>query len=202
MRACRAIVCAALLLGSACAPDLREDFPFDGDLPDGVYVTHEDLGGGVTRTTVDASHKEAWVYFDFDTLQRIAAPQAAGTSDWDLAFQRFKIISNSGVSGTGSVAVAKLQETDFEVLGVQPGNGYATDEPDGPDDNAEVDNAFLAGDAWYAYDLLTHKVLPRERLVFAVRTSTGRVLALRMVAYYDAAGSGARPTFDWKWLSP
>ncbi len=195
------LLAAAICLAPACAPDLRDDYPFDGELPAGTYVTHEELGDGLTRTTVDATHKEAWVYYDFDTRQEVSAGDAAGTLDWDLAFQRFKIISNGGVSGAGSVAVAVLQGGDFESLTRAPADGYLTDEADGPDDNSDVDSAFLAGDGWYSYNLLQHKVLPRPELLYVVRTSQAKYFALKLVAYYDAAGSGAKPSFDWKWLS-
>ncbi len=193
--------CLLLLALAACAPDLREEFPFDGELPDGVYLVHEDLGDGVTRTTVDATHRESWVYFDFDGLAQVGAADAAGGKSWELAFQRFKIISNSGISGAGDVAVAVLPGQTLGGLTRAPADGYLTDAADGPDENTDLDSAFLVGDGWYAYDLGQHKVLPREALVYVVRTSEGRYFALQLVGYYDAAGTGAKPSFDWKWVA-
>ena len=47
-------IIAALAAVTACSPDLRDDFPFDGDLPAGDYVTFADLGGGVSELRVNA----------------------------------------------------------------------------------------------------------------------------------------------------
>lgn len=190
----------AVLLLLGCAPDLRDDFPFDGELPDGSYIVNEDAGEGATITHVDATHKESWVYFDLDTQQEVPASQAIGSTEWDLAFQRFKIISNGGVSGPGPVEVAALPDADFAGLTQAPKEGYLRDAPDGDDGNQDVDSAFLIGDGWYAYDLLAHKVLPRP-IVYVVHTDRA-YFKLQLLAYYDEAGTAARPTLKWSPLAP
>ncbi|MGQ0505628.1 MAG: HmuY family protein, partial [Myxococcaceae bacterium] len=159
---------------------------------------------GVTRTTVDSSHKEAWVYFDFDRREEIAAVDAAGDRRllWELAFQRFKIISNGGVSGAGVVVVAQLSGVSLAEVIQPPSEGFAGDAPDGPDDNSDVDSTFLAGDGWYSYHLLQHKVLARENTVYVVRTSADAFFAMQILSYYDAAGSAGHLSFAWKWLNP
>src|SRR5262249_33252989 len=86
----------ALVTQGACAPDLREEFPFDGELPPGQRVRHEEQTDGALLTRVDASAKEALVYLDLDTRAELDAGTALETQAWDLAFQRFKIVSNGG----------------------------------------------------------------------------------------------------------
>ena len=53
MRPPIAILGASALL--ACAPDLREDHPFDGDLPEGDYVTFTDLDSPGARLVPSGS---------------------------------------------------------------------------------------------------------------------------------------------------
>ncbi|MDQ3263678.1 MAG: HmuY family protein [Myxococcota bacterium] len=199
MRGQTTVVWLTCLLG-ACAPDLREDYPFDGDLPDGDYVTFQALEGGVEEGRVNAGQPESWVFVDLDGRRQVPGSEAIGTVGWDLGFQRFKIISNSGVSGVGPLEVAILPGADFSTLTQAPTGGYQVDAADGPDSNSEVDSAFLIDDGWYSYDLLNHGVQPRD-LVYVVHTDQG-YLALRLLAYYDEAGTAARIRFQQKALTP
>lgn len=193
---------AALLAAAstACAADLREDFPFDGELPGGTYLVHE-ARGDQTLTRLDASRDTAWVYLDLDTGEQVPAAMAAGDGEWDLAFQRFRIISNGGVSGVGQTTVAALVGTELEAVSQAPRDGYWADQPDGPDANEDVDSAFLVNEGWYRYDLLAHKLSPRDN-VYVVRTGRGAYFKLRLLSYYDQAGSAARLSLLWAQLSP
>jgi hypothetical protein len=197
MRLSRLVASVTCLLLSACAPDLREDYPFDGAVPsDGESrVTFEPNGDGTTTSRVDATRKEIFVYVDLDDAREIPGTEAVGTGEWDLAFQRFKIISNSGVSGVGGVEVAVLPGQDFGALTHAPSAGYQHDAPDGPDGNSDVDSAFLVDDGWYVYDLSVHKVAPRNN-VYVVHTARG-FYKLKLLAYYDQAGTGAKVSFQW-----
>lgn len=190
----------ALLTFAACAPDLRDDFPFDGELPEGNYVTFEDQGDGSFIVRVDATYKEAWVYVDMLERKDVPASEAVGGTNWDLAFQRFKIISNSGVDGVGTVETAVLEGQDFDALTQAPASGYLQDAADGDDSNGDVDSPFLKGDGWYSYSLVEHKLATRD-VVYVVH-ARGSYFKLKMLDYYDAAGTGAKPSFRWAPVSP
>lgn len=191
--------CLALLLAAcsltACAPDLRDDFPFDGDLPAGDYVTFEDQSDGTATVHVDATHKESWVYVNMRTRAQVSASDAVGKDTWDLAFQRYKIISNSGVSGIGTVETAILDGQSFDAVTSAPATGYLEDAEDGPDSNSDVDSPFLIGDGWYSYSLVEHKRSARP-IVYVVHLADGYD-KLQMLSYYDAAGTGAKLSFRW-----
>jgi HmuY protein len=170
---------------TACAPDLRDDFPFDGQLPDGTYIVFEDEGGGSTLLTVDATNKEAFVYLDLDTLTELHGAEAIDMGTWDLAFQRFKVAANGGASGPGSVAVAQLDGVDFDALTQAPADGYQQDGAD----------TVIGGNAeggWYLYDLNVHKLAAREGRSYVVRTTSGAYFKLKMLSYYDEHGTAAR----------
>lgn len=185
---------AAVLL--ACAPDLRQDFPFDGALPEGNYVVNTDLGSGLTQTEVNASFQNSWVYLDLDTKNEVPVADALGKPDWDLGFQRYRIVSNSGVSGVGNVEVAILPDQDFDALTQAPASGYLKDAADGSDSNQDVDSAFLIGDGWYLYTFNVHGLTPRP-IVYVVHASSGAYFKMQMLGYYDQAGSSAHPSFKW-----
>lgn len=184
MRRALPLVCLWL---AACAPDLRDDFPFDGQLPDGTYIEFSDEGNGSTHLTVDATNKASWVYLDLDTLQELQGGAAIETNAWDLSFQRFKIAGNGGSSGPGTVAIAVLSGVDYDALTQAAADGYQQDGAD----------TVIGGDAeggWYRYDLGVHKLLVRDELTYVVKSGEGAYFKLKMLGYYDEHGTAARLT--------
>ena len=179
-----------LVLGvvSACAPDLRDDHPFDGTLVAGNYLEHEPQSDGTTLSTVDATNKQSFVYVDLDSASVV------GVGDgWDLSFQRFKISSNGGSSGLGSVRVAVVKDGGFAAMTEPPAEGFVQD------GNETVFNGVEGG--WYVYDLGKHKLITREDLFYVVHTDAA-FFKLKMRSYYDTAGTAARMQFWWAKLQP
>lgn len=193
---------AMLLCVWGCAPDLRRDFPFDGELPEGSYVEFVQDETGLFDTQVNATFKESWVYVDFDAPKEMPASEAIATAEWDVAFQRFKIISNGGVSGPGNVAVAILKKQDFEALDQAPSEGYLQDAPDSQTDgDQDVDSPFLIEGAWYYYDLGKHRLTPND-VTYVIRTTAQNFIKLQMQSYYDSNGTSARVSLKWKKIPP
>lgn len=190
----------ALALLAGCAPDLREDYPFDGELPPGTYATFAPQQDGSFAVNVEATAKESWVYVDMVGQKDVPASEATGTTAWHLGFQRFKIITNSGVSGPGAVETAALPGQPFATLTQAPATGYTSDREDGADGNQEIDSAFLEGDGWYEYDLSVHKLLPRD-VTYVVHLPEG-YFKLRLEDYYARAGTAGTLRFRWAPVAP
>ena len=208
-------LCAALAAVSACTEDLdfdddtaaddehddaHDDDDDDEDDESGETdepgdsgderVEHEPLGGGVVRTTVDASDEAETVYLDLDTQLGMASPDAG----WDLGFRRFDIVVDGGISGDAGVEVAIVDAAAFEELTEVPDDAaWLTDAADGDDEDEDPDLAF--GD-WYDYDFTTHVLTPKDR-VYLVRTSEGAVFKLQIADYYSEAGSSGFLKFYW-----
>ncbi len=168
----------ALLI--ACAPDLREDYPFDGDTGSAERVKVVALEGEVFEVGVDATSKEAWVYVDLDALRELPVGEALEGQQWELSFQRFQIQTNGGANGPGTVAALALPGQSFDSLQTAPADGYLQDAPD---------SVFNTGDGWYLYDLTKHKLSARD-ITWVVRSGEGSHFALRISNYYDKAGTG------------
>jgi hypothetical protein len=188
----RAALLAAALATLGCAEDLRLETPEAASEP----VVTEPAGDNAFTTSVDASDSELWIYFSFLSGGEVIPADPANSSDWDLAFQRFHIISNGGASGAGGAAVAVVVDQPFEAVSAAPADGYVADLPDGDDDDTVVDSAFEAGDGWYDYDETTNRLSPRAN-VYVVQTGRGAHYKLTILGYYDAAGSSGHPSFSW-----
>ncbi|MEN9797087.1 MAG: hypothetical protein RL653_783 [Pseudomonadota bacterium] len=194
----------ALALLAGCAPDLREDFPFDGELPPGTYATFVPQADGSFNVNIEATEKESWVYVDMVGQEDVPASEAVGTSAWHLGFQRFKIITNSGVSGSSVVETAVLPGQPFDTLTQAPASGYVTDRADGPDGNQDVDSAFLEGDGWYEYDISVHKLMPRDvtYVLHLPDVYSKQYFKLRLENYYARAGTAGTLLLRWAPLLP
>jgi hypothetical protein len=187
-----ALAAFSVAVGAGCAEDLK----LDGDDGPASTVATEPLPDGSFITRVDASDSEAWVYFSFVSGGEVIPLDPLNSSDWDLGFQRFHIISNGGASGSGGAAIAVLDEQSFDAVVAAPADGYVPDQPDSDDSDSVVNSAFEEGDGWYAYDEMTNRLSPRSN-VYVVQTARGASYKLALLDYYDAAGSSGHPSFSW-----
>lgn len=174
----------------------QPDFSGGDGVATGNELTHVDEGNGTTVTIVDASEDAVWVYLDLDSKKQVSPTD--GT--WDLAFQRFRVKSNGGVSGDGDVAVATLDGQTFASVSQAPplaDNIYVTDQPDGSDDDSDPDFAFDADGTWYEYDPVNHTLAPRADRVYVVVSSAGAWFKVAMLDYYNPAGDAGFPVLRW-----
>lgn len=184
------LLCALPL--SACADELVADTTETQS----ALVATESNGAGESTTTIDASSAEVWVYFSFESGGEVTPVEPASSPDWDLGFQRFHIISNGGVSGSGGASIAALVDQTFDSVTSAPLEGYVEDQPDSDDDDPVADSAFAANEGWYDYDGATNRLSPKP-IVYIVRTGSGAHFKLEILDYYDGAGTSGHPSFVW-----
>ena len=180
-------------LAMGCAGDLS-NAPTDSE--DNGNIVNTDKGDGTTTTQVDASADDSWVYMDLESKSEVFPENPEGSADWDLAFQRFKIKSNGGVSGTGGVQIAALSNTDFSGLTQAPSSGYMSDQEDSSDLDSDPDYVFLGSDPWFSYSSSDHTLTPRD-VIYVLRSVEESYYKIQMVDYYDAAGTSGFPSFNW-----
>lgn len=209
MTSCWAL-CLSLWAGMvACAPALVDpnadggaSFP-DGNLPfdkpqpiEGPALTFEDLDKGVTKVTVNATTPDTWVYFSFAKKEPQKPTDPKNSKDWDIAFQRYLVISNSGIHGNGGVEVAIVKDKDLAGVTEAPKEGYLTDKEDSDDELADPDTPFLVDGNWFLYNIREHLLKVRQR-VFVVKATDGKKYKMQMLKYYDSKGRSGFPTFSW-----
>lgn len=192
MRNMKAVLVLAGLSLVACGEDLEPKD--DGKTPGDSKVVHLDKSNGMTTTRIDAAAEDSWVFLDLDVGG--GKEVSADSAGWDLAFQRFAVITNGGESGDGGVAVARLSASEFDALKTAPLDGWMEDRADGDDRDEYADSPFLSPEAWYAYDQATHGLAPAD-YSYVVHTTEGSFFKIRFTAYYDDAGTAGFPTFQW-----
>jgi hypothetical protein len=189
----RSLLLLITLVMCGCANDLRKDHPFDGETDSGPLVTAERDGNKVT-IHIDATNKGSQVFVDLDEGREMKTDEAFSTNGWDISVQRFVVSINSGASNpTGNVEVLVLKGQDWSALTQAPASGYAKDT------NEHIFNTEY--DGWYLYDLGKHRLTARD-LIYVVHTSEGAYVKLRILEYYDAAGTPAVLTMEYETLTP
>lgn len=132
---------------------------------------------------VDAQSRERWTLVDFSSKKafHISDPdkdkEQMNEQDWDLGFQRTKIISNGGVTNPqGVVSIANMGPVEFDsVVRIPEGNFV-------PDVRSwgNVNNPSIVD--WYLYRTRTHNI-ESKRNVYIVKTGDG-YLKLKILNYY------------------
>ncbi len=205
LRRCRrALLFSALvvvaLAPSGCAEDLSLRLgPDAGNALDGL-VTIEHVGDGSSQVRLDCKSEARWVHFDLSTGRSFITEDgdAAGSEGaWDLAFQRFNIKLNGGVSGEGGVEVAWMDEVDFaEVAAIADNMVFATDSEDSDGDGISEYVMSIGDNRWYSYNVMSHVLTPKE-IVYLVKGHSGDYFKFAMIEYYDDAGTAGYPKFRW-----
>lgn len=181
---------------SACADDLQTND--DGDGASLLAAETQSQADGKRETTVNASVEDKYRYFDLDA----DAEAKADSDDWDLAFSRFKIKTNGGDSGDGDVVVAKLVESDFDALTQAPDSGYIEDSDavSSKSEGGDPSYAFLGPAPWYEYNGSNHQLSPADA-VYVLRSTEGEFFKIKLLGYYDKAGTAGYPKFLWAKLA-
>jgi hypothetical protein len=178
------------MLFCACAADLRQEFPFDGEAQTGVFFSVARADDEVRQATVNASNKSAFVFVDLDSDAQLSTDQAFGDNTWDLSFQRFKIAMNGGAQNpSGTVRAAVVENASFDTVALPPSSKFE-------EDGAETVFNGAAG-GWYFYDISKHRLQTVTSRLYIVKSSNGKYFKIEMGSYYDAAGTPAIITFKY-----
>jgi hypothetical protein len=133
---------------------------------------------------IDANSRTEWTYYRVGEGIVVITDPATST-DWDLAFQRTVVQTNSGTSGSGMGGALDLGEMAFEDVTTTPTEGFIIDElspPAMPGAPETSSNPLLS--EWYDYDFATHTVTPKP-VTYAVRRADGTYAKLRIWNWVD-----------------
>jgi HmuY protein len=144
---------------------------------------------GPVLYTLEARASEQWTFFDSSRGSVVEVPHQFGV-DWDLAFQRHKILANGAATNPkGRGAILNLGEVAFDEVLEAPPEGYVEDTIASINPEAIITEN-LAIKAWYHYNFLTHILRPRPN-VYAIRTADGKYAKMRIVSYYCDGGQAS-----------
>jgi HmuY protein len=144
---------------------------------------------GPVLYTLEARASEQWTFFDFSRGSVVEVPHQFGV-DWDLAFQRHKILANGAATNPkGRGAILNLGEVAFDEVLEAPAEGYVEDTIASINPEAIITEN-LAIKAWYHYSMLTHLLHPKPN-TYIIRTADGKYARMRLVSYYCDGGEAS-----------
>ena len=154
---------------------------------DGIYRV--DVGSLQRRPevrTLSISSMDAmtWNYVSLRTGE-VLTDTASTTAEWDIAFSRTLVRTNSGTSGPGTGGAFDIESDDFATVTEAPTGGYVVDEmitPGQPGQPPYSGNAVLG--TWFDYDPVNHIVSVRNT-VFSIRLADGSYAKLRVDSFDD-----------------
>ena len=136
------------------------------------------------EVTVDSRSRTEWVAFDF-SRGSIVTDARIDSPTWDIAFQRYRVRSNSGTTNPHGRAGAVRYEghaPDFA-----PEDGYQVDEWEGLGyDQVSYNRVF---DRWYRYNPFASGLVPRD-YEYVIRTADGGYARFRFVSYDCPSATG------------
>ena len=142
---------------------------------------------------IDSTDSTSWVYYDLESSSVISQADVS-EENWDIAFQRYIIKINGGVSGTGEVEIMSLvgEYSNFEEVALPTEGEWSTDLEDADEDGVP-EYAFAS---WYDYDLATHVLSPAD-LVYIVHSVEGNFFRFRVLDYYSSQGNSGFMSFEF-----
>ncbi len=125
------------------------------------------------------ANTKSYVYFSLASGKEVPAADAK-TKNWDVAFSKTTIATNSGTSGPGEGGALVL-EKPFDQVIEAPRDGYKTD----GDAGFAIPGG--SGNSWYKYDMSVHAILPIPGRTILVRTASGKIAKVEIISYYKGA---------------
>jgi len=155
---------------------------------------------------INATNSTSWKYFSFASNDTVSVSDPANSTAWDLAFQRYRIKTNGGLSGNASGSAAnsfRKGQSGFDALTVVPDTAtFKTDE--------SISIAVQQGYAtyvvnpalytWFTLEFATQgtQIVPSD-YVYIVKTATGKYAKVWFKSYYSATNLSGFDTFQYKY---
>ncbi len=149
----------------------------------------EDISGKVAgpfKYALDANSLTEWVHFRFATGDLFTAKDIDYDSlDWDIAFRRAKIVTNSGRASKGKTGVMAVDAVKFDSLLQVPDGGELKEDLH---DRSKAEPYSPILDKWYRYDFWTHRLTPLDR-IYIIRTTKGAYVKFQILDFYCGAAT-------------
>ena len=162
--------------------------------------------GERTRTFVSGDYASGWKYFSFKKGDFIETPAKPNESlDWDVAFNRYYVKTNSGTSGKGKGGCIDSEEKNFDAVTADKNAAFTVDDSlnimttmgkNGKDSfNPEIECEGSNSWAWYQYK---EGVWYYNHNVFIFRSADGQNCAKVIFdTYKDQMGNSGHITFRY-----
>ena len=173
-----------------------------------IACNKEDTKPAIQSQTfeINSTGSTTWKYFSFAQNDTIIVSDPISSADWDMAFQRYRIKTNGGKSGSGMGSAAnsyQIGQTGFDALILVSDTAtFASDD--------SVKIAVQQGYATYIvnpelYTWFTIELAPQgtqivpTNYIYIVKTGTGKYAKVWFKSYYSAADVSGHVSIQYKY---
>jgi hypothetical protein len=155
---------------------------------------------------INSSSSTTWKYFSFAKNDTVTIADPANSLEWDLAFQRYRIKTNGGISGKGQGSAAnsyKKSQSGFDQLTMIPDTTtFITD--------SSIQIAVQGGYATYVVNPVLYtwftmefggngtQIVPLD-YIYIIKTASGKYAKAWFKSYYNSANLSGYVTFEYKY---
>jgi hypothetical protein len=155
---------------------------------------------------INSTSSAVWKYFSFASNDTVSIADPATSTAWDLAFQRYRIKTNGGLSGNAAGSAAnsyKKGAAGFDELKIVPDTTtFKTD--------SSIDIAVQQGYAtyvvnpvlysWFTLEFATQgtQIVPSD-YIYIVKTAAGKYAKIWLKSYYSATNQSGHVSFQFKY---
>jgi hypothetical protein len=155
---------------------------------------------------INSTSSTTWKYFSFEKNDTVTITDPLTSTGWDLAFQRYRVKTNGGLSGNGMGSAAnsyKKGQSGFDALtAVSDTASFSAD--------ASVQIAVQQGYAtyilnpelytWFTIELAAQgtQIVPSD-YVYIVKTADGKYAKVWFKSYYSATNASGHVTIQYKY---
>lgn len=174
----------------------------------------EDPVPGQSKTiTIDCSDYTQWQYFSFSTGLVTSAPADSVNdaiwkirSDWDIAFHRQDVRTNSGLSGQANGGIQEASQTDFSAVTAALQSGYIQDTViqiyltgmSGPGAGSKYPVAgTVVTNGWAVLDMNSQTPWIIAKKVFIVKTADGKYAKIYLKNFLNDANKSGYVTMQY-----
>ena len=153
---------------------------------------------------------DPWKYFSFakGDFVELTEEEAATSLDWDIAFQRYYIRTNSGTSGKGQGGALDMNKTSFDDVPSVPKSGYTIDKlvsmmtTMGSFENKSGSPAFQCKEqpTWAWFNAPAEMKWYYNNNVFAIQTADGEHWAKIIMKTYK--GTNEKGNIEFEYIYP
>jgi hypothetical protein len=173
-----------------------------------VGCTKKDSNPAIQSQTFDINSTSStmWKYFSFASNDTITVTDPLNSTQWDLAFQRYRIRTNGGKSGSGLGSAANSYQkgqTGFDALKIVSDTSTFV-----ADDSLKI--AIQQGYAtyvvnpaiytWFTLEMATQgtQIVPSD-YIYIIKTGTGKYAKVWFKSYYSPSNVSGYVTIQYNY---
>ena len=198
---------ATLMACSLAIVSCSEKLPDNGEGGEGGNKPNPNEN--IVTLSRETEYGDDWVYYSLENRKEVSVAEAdhANSLDWDLAFNRYNVRTNSGKSGKGQggAAITEIKNlkdctavpegleftTDVVYTISAPGSGFP------PPEMESTANEVMCQAIRFAGPPPTYT--PSE-YVFIVRTASGKFAKFKAISFYDETGNSGVWSFEYEMM--